>query len=288
MKMIQMKKSVFVSSIVAASLLFGSVGVFAATGIEKIQAYLNHDIKFKVNGAAWTPKDADGNKLAPVIYEGSSYLPARAVAEAIGAQVKWDNDTQTIAITSGSGSSNDGIPYKDGGNSTPAPTPAPSKPTPVEVPSGNGVIALESKDATTKKMNEQAVAIIKLYGEALETGSTAKFDAYVDNFVAEKRSNSPISLGRQYYKDNFSKKVKANIAANGADKVADYAKTLKAVKLSDVEVSFVGEKSEFSQSYQYKFYPKEWSAFSSVYIYFDFAADQYDSSNFILADVHIG
>jgi hypothetical protein len=58
-----------------------SVGVYAAT-----------DIKLFVNG-----------KLSPVevqIIDGSSYVPLRAVAEMLGADVKWDGDARTITITS--------------------------------------------------------------------------------------------------------------------------------------------------------------------------------------------
>ncbi|NEW04915.1 hypothetical protein GK047_02640 [Paenibacillus sp. SYP-B3998] len=286
MKTIQMKKSVFVSTIVAASLIFGSVGVFASSGLEKIQAFLNHDIKFTVDGKAWTPTDSDGNELTPIIYDGSSYVPAKAVAEKMGGSVKWDASSQTIRLTTSSNKSTDGVPYKDGGSSSTPSKPAPS-PDPVDVPSGDGVMVLGDKEATTAKMKEQAVAIIKLYGDALETGSTAKFDAYVDKFVAEKRDHSPISLGRQYYKDEFKKKVKGAIAVNDTDKITDYAKTMKAVKSSDVEVYHVSNKTEFSQSFEYNFYPKDWSAFSSVYVHFTFSADQYDSNNFILEEVRI-
>lgn len=291
MKSIQMKKSVFVSTIAAASLIFGSVGVFASSGLEKIQAYLNHDIKFTVDGKSWTPKDSDGNQLTPIIYDGSSYVPAKAVAEKLGGSVTWDGDSQTIRLTTPNGKSNEGIPYKDGQGSATVPskpvqTP-PQAQAPVDVPSGNGVMVLGDEDATTKKMQEQAVVIIKIFGEALETGSTAKFDTYVDSFTAEKRDHSPISLGRQYFKDEFSKEVKGAIASNDADQIAAYAKAMKSVTSADLELYHVSTKTEYGQSFQYSFLPKGWSAFSTVYVEFQFSADHYDSNNFILEKVRV-
>jgi hypothetical protein len=85
------------------SLVFGAT-CYAAGGIESIQAYLNHDIKFTVNSKAWTPTDSEGVVLAPVILNGTSYLPSKAVVEAFGGQVQWNDATKTIAIiTSASG-----------------------------------------------------------------------------------------------------------------------------------------------------------------------------------------
>ncbi|OXM87548.1 stalk domain-containing protein [Paenibacillus rigui] len=82
---------------------------FAFGGIESIQAYLNHDIKYTLNNKAWTPKDSDGNTLAPVIVNGTSYLPARAIAEALGSEIQWDDSTKNISIktTHGTGDINE-------------------------------------------------------------------------------------------------------------------------------------------------------------------------------------
>nr|WP_243767801.1 stalk domain-containing protein [Paenibacillus agricola] len=91
-----------ISVISACCLAFG-VTSYAAGGVESIQAYLNHDFKFTLNSKAWTPKDSDGTVLVPVILNGTSYLPVKAVVEATGGQVQWNDATKTIAITSASG-----------------------------------------------------------------------------------------------------------------------------------------------------------------------------------------
>ncbi len=40
----------------------------------------------------WTPAE-------PFIYNGTTYLPVRAVGEAVGKEVAWDNDTKTVTLT---------------------------------------------------------------------------------------------------------------------------------------------------------------------------------------------
>lgn len=70
--------------------LTGATGVFAGTQLEKISAYLNHGISFNVDGAAYSPTDGNGNKLAPITYNNSTYLPVRALADALHVPVSYD------------------------------------------------------------------------------------------------------------------------------------------------------------------------------------------------------
>ncbi|NOU78228.1 hypothetical protein GC101_04975 [Paenibacillus sp. LMG 31459] len=133
MKLVKMRKSVFVSTIVVSSLLFGTVGVFAGNGVEAIKAKLNHDIKFVLNGSKWTPKDQSGNNLSALVYNGSTYVPLRSVSEALGAEVDFDAASLTISIDGSSGS---GIPYKDASTASTPQEPAkqPANPTPTITP----------------------------------------------------------------------------------------------------------------------------------------------------------
>ena len=57
-------------------------------------------IKIEVNGSVITPTDAAGKTVEPFILNGSTYLPIRAVCEALGCEVGWDDATSTVNITS--------------------------------------------------------------------------------------------------------------------------------------------------------------------------------------------
>jgi hypothetical protein len=84
--------------ITAVSFVSMSIGAVAASNLEEIQAYLNKGVSITLHGEKWTPKDSDGSTLYPITYNGSTYLPVRAVAEAAGLPVEWKGDTQTVAL----------------------------------------------------------------------------------------------------------------------------------------------------------------------------------------------
>ena len=93
-----MKKKLVVL-IVAAAMMFGAIaGAGAAPVLEQISAHLNWSIKFLVGGQEWEPKDGEGNKLAPITYNNTTYIPVRAVSEVLGTAIDWDGENQTILI----------------------------------------------------------------------------------------------------------------------------------------------------------------------------------------------
>ena len=110
MKKITMKKSAFITIIALVTVFSSSMGVVASNGIEKIQASLNHNIKFFVDGKSWAPKDGTGKALSALVYNGSTYVPLRATGEALGAEINYDPKSLSITINS---DSNNGVPYLD-------------------------------------------------------------------------------------------------------------------------------------------------------------------------------
>lgn len=70
------------------------VTVLAKTGSQWIEIFYS-DIKINVNG---TRINTSNNE--PFIYNGTTYLPVRAVAEALGQNVDWDGNTKTVSIGS--------------------------------------------------------------------------------------------------------------------------------------------------------------------------------------------
>ena len=57
------------------------------------------DIKICIDGEIITPTDADGNFVEAFIIDGTTYLPVRAVTNAFGKEVSWDENTHTLYIS---------------------------------------------------------------------------------------------------------------------------------------------------------------------------------------------
>ena len=81
--------------VLVAALL--SVSVLAATGV--VDAKLTYrDIRITLDGETVEPKDANGKSTEPFIMNDSTYLPVRALAEALGCTVLWDDAANTVRI----------------------------------------------------------------------------------------------------------------------------------------------------------------------------------------------
>jgi transglutaminase-like putative cysteine protease len=95
-----MKKSNLLS--LAAGLLLGAVifgGVTAgAANLTQNIAATYRDIKIYIDRTLIAPKDANGAVVEPFIFNGTTYLPVRAVAEALGKEVSWDGGTNSVYI----------------------------------------------------------------------------------------------------------------------------------------------------------------------------------------------
>ena len=87
-----------VSLVLVFLLVLGAIGVYAASSLQEIKATLNSSLTFLVHGAKWQPKDANGNNIIPISYNGTTYVPLRAVAEALNTAVDYDSTTKQITI----------------------------------------------------------------------------------------------------------------------------------------------------------------------------------------------
>ena len=71
--------------------------VFALTGtVQKILEY--NDIKITLNGQLLMPTDANGEYVEPFTIDGTTYLPVRAIANALNLNVDWDDNTKTVIL----------------------------------------------------------------------------------------------------------------------------------------------------------------------------------------------
>ncbi len=94
-----MKKTVHIIALILALCLVFGAGAFAAGSSYTKELLANYvGVQLVVDGKTIAPKDANGNVVEPFIVDGTTYLPVRAVAEALDKEVTWDNDTKTVYI----------------------------------------------------------------------------------------------------------------------------------------------------------------------------------------------
>jgi hypothetical protein len=81
-----------------ALILVGLIAVpsFAATVQRTIDVFTG--VTIYVDEIRIDPRDANGNYVEPFIYNGTTYLPVRAVSEALGKPVAWDGSTYSVYI----------------------------------------------------------------------------------------------------------------------------------------------------------------------------------------------
>lgn len=72
----------------------------AAAGVQSVTAALRPDITVVVNGVEQEKMtDVTGKQVYPLSYEGTVYLPIRALGDVLSHDAAWDGDTQTITLT---------------------------------------------------------------------------------------------------------------------------------------------------------------------------------------------
>ena len=101
-------------AIVTAAIMAAAMAVptFGAT-IRTADAQLRSDFTIVVNGDEVDFKTSSGDAVYPILYEGTTYLPLRAIGELMGKNVNWDEKNKVITISGerDSTSSNKDNPY---------------------------------------------------------------------------------------------------------------------------------------------------------------------------------
>ena len=77
----------------------------SAAAQKKISAEIRRDFTIIVDDTVRSFTDVNGKAVYPLLYEGTTYLPVRAIAELMGKNVQWDGATDTVTLTSGNSGS---------------------------------------------------------------------------------------------------------------------------------------------------------------------------------------
>jgi hypothetical protein len=89
----------YLAGILTAVLVLGTaLSVDAASLLKEIKVSIG-GIQIYVDGNLQKPMDANGNVVEPMIYNGTTYLPVRALTGMLtDKEVSWDSKTQTVYI----------------------------------------------------------------------------------------------------------------------------------------------------------------------------------------------
>ncbi len=73
-------------------------GIAYAANTTTLYNVIANGIKIVIDGQKINPTDANGKTVEPIIYNGTTYLPVRAVANALGKAVYWDGPNYTVYL----------------------------------------------------------------------------------------------------------------------------------------------------------------------------------------------
>ena len=93
-----MKKNRLIQTTACAMALSAAltVSAFAATNVT---ATLSPDVTVRIDGVTCDFYNAQGKEVHPIIYNGTTYIPLRAVGELMGKNVNWDGTTGTASLS---------------------------------------------------------------------------------------------------------------------------------------------------------------------------------------------
>lgn len=93
----QRQKAVwFLSGVLVTVMAISIVSPTLALFTKTIQVQTG--VNFYVDDKKLTPKKADGTPIEAFLYNGTTYLPVRAVSEALNIPIQWDGSTKSVYI----------------------------------------------------------------------------------------------------------------------------------------------------------------------------------------------
>lgn len=89
----------FAAGMLTMAVIFAlGIPALAAGSTQTLKDVLVGGIRIVIDGQELHPTDAGGNPVDPMIYNGTTYLPVRAVASALGKAVYWDGPSYTVYL----------------------------------------------------------------------------------------------------------------------------------------------------------------------------------------------
>lgn len=96
MKKVHQIRDFLIGALTMALLMSILVPAIAATPKKTIT--VSSDVTIFVDGVEMKPTDVNGNPVETFLYNGTTYVPLRAVSQYLGKAVKWDGTTRRVYI----------------------------------------------------------------------------------------------------------------------------------------------------------------------------------------------
>ncbi len=93
------KAKFFIAGVITTILITTTITAYTSS-IKKTITVDYNNIKLSIDGKIIEPVDGYGKRVDPFIHDGTTYLPVRAISQALGKSVTWDGSTNTVKITS--------------------------------------------------------------------------------------------------------------------------------------------------------------------------------------------
>lgn len=71
----------------------------SSTGLKQVQYQVSTGINIYHDDQAFFPTDINGNSVKPFVYDGTTYLPVRALCNLFHKNVVWDNGTKSVFLS---------------------------------------------------------------------------------------------------------------------------------------------------------------------------------------------
>lgn len=78
--------------------IFCTATVFGSSTMKQIVAYLNYGLNIMVDGEVQELYDASGNRVYPISYSGTTYVPIRGLGDILNVGVDWNSKTGNVEI----------------------------------------------------------------------------------------------------------------------------------------------------------------------------------------------
>ena len=92
------KKIIYLLTVILCLTMGCFIGVNANSINEEINAILSYDVKIKYNNEYQNMYDANSNQVYPILYNGTTYVPIRAVSKIFDIPVDWDAENRTVLL----------------------------------------------------------------------------------------------------------------------------------------------------------------------------------------------